>query len=104
MNTLKTTEFLKRLAQQEGIPLNLVKEIVKSQFEFVVSVMKAGDREKLEFKSIMLPKFGKFTPTKGAISKIRHIREYTLRKYGTTELGPRKVKRIPGKPDYQGVQ
>lgn len=99
MNTAKTTEFFKTLAKERGISVTLVREIARSEFEFLAHVMKSGDRDKLEFESVMLPKFGKFTPTPGAISKIKYLRQGKLKKYGTTELGKRKVRSVTGKPD-----
>lgn len=104
MNTVRTTEFLKKQAEKYGLPLPIIKEIARSQFEFLAGVMRNGDREKLEFKTVMLQNFGKFTATNGTISRINKINETKLKKYGTTELGERKVKRVPGKPEYKGIQ
>ena len=71
MNRLASTKYIAELATKEGLDTVTITKIVKSQFEFLAEVMASGDREKLEFKTLMIANLGKFASTDGRINKIK---------------------------------
>ncbi len=78
MNRLTTLKKIKDIAIKNGVTHEQALQIGRSQFEFVAMTMKAGDMETTTFKTILLPKFGKFMPSAGKVKRVSNARKRKL--------------------------
>ena len=70
MNRISTLRKVKEIAKKHNLTAEQVLHMGRSQFEFTAQVMKAGIHETREYKTVCLPMFGKFLPSKGKIQRI----------------------------------
>lgn len=75
MDSPTFVKIVKELAKEYDLTYMETKEIVKSQFECVADVMRNGNREDMEFKSIRLPNFGIFRPMPGRVEFYKKLNE-----------------------------
>jgi len=61
------------LSIKYSLPFEVIELITNSQFQFVSKTMKEMKLSK-EYKTILLPKFGKFAPSQGKIKKYENSR------------------------------
>lgn len=69
MDSQSSKAFIKELANKYNLSESIVSDIVYSQFEFCADVIKNGDREKMDFKIVLLPRLGKFIVKQNSIKK-----------------------------------
>lgn len=72
---IRSDDYIKQIAKDEGLSVETVTAIIKSQFDFVAVKMASGDKEKDIYPSIIVKGLGRFTATEGRISKVRKLKE-----------------------------
>lgn len=65
MRSKKTRTHLENLAKKHGLRLSQVEEIVEAPFRFFVQVASEGNKEKLNFGSVRIIKWGLFSVKEG---------------------------------------
>jgi len=75
MRSKTTKTHLEQLAKKYGLRLSQVEEIVEAPFKFFVQIAKEGNKEKLEFDSVRIIKWGLFSVKKGRKEFFKKIRD-----------------------------
>jgi len=73
MKSRRTVEFIHKIAEEEGLSVDTVTKIVRSQFMLVKKVIEAGDRVNFNFKTVLIMNFGKFLPANGKVKRLKTI-------------------------------
>lgn len=98
MRSKRTRALIRKIAEEEGLTIKQVDDIVNSFFRFTVKQMSQGDRKNLEYSSIRLFKFGVFKVKEGRKQYLRRKDEKPFR--STT----RRSANQSGSLDDKGVQ
>jgi len=98
MRSKRTRELIRKIAEDEGLTIKQVDEIVNSFFRFAAKRMKEGDKYTRTYNSIRLFKFGVFNVKQGRINRLKRRDERLTRN------NKRTTDDLSGGVDDQGVQ
>ena len=65
MKSKRSKNKIREIAQQEGLDIRQVEDIVNAPFRFTSKIMKEGDIEKVEFSNVRIFRFGIFLVKQG---------------------------------------
>ena len=109
MKSKRSKNKIREIAQQEGLDIRQVEDIVNAPFRFTSKIMKEGDIEKVEFSNVRIFRFGIFLVKQGR--KKRFIEKGLTKKRQqqkkNEKLNRNKEQRsdnFPGSSYDQGVQ
>lgn len=98
MRSSRSRAIIKKIAEQEGLTIKQVEEIVNSPFRFTSKRMKEGDKATYTFKDTRLFKFGTFKVKPGRKNQLRR-RDEKLNNYQRRSANDKS-----GSTDVKGVQ
>ena len=109
MKSKRSKAKIRQIAEQEGLTVKQVEDIVNAPFRFTAKIMASGDKEKVEFSNIRIFKFGLFIVKEGRKRYFRQHKEIIKEnlKKKNEKLNRNKKQpsdNFPGSSYNQGVQ
>ena len=75
MRSKRTKTHLENLAKKYGLRLSQVEEIAEAPFRFFAQIASEGDKDKLEFDSVRIIKWGLFSVKEGRKEYLKKIND-----------------------------